>query len=128
MILVPPKQTNRFRIEFLNKGQPINELAIQALQVDPVRYTPALQLHHVTVVFEDDTHNRVLKCLSALWTETIDINLEIMDGDNKPMIRWVFGQGQMSSMTHGPFDYSLSTAVLVQSEFFCRTATLIQLR
>jgi len=128
MILIPPKQTNRFRIEFLSHGTPIKELAIHALTVDPIRYNPSLQQHPVTVVFEDDIYNQVLKCLSVLWMETVDINLEIMDGDDNPMIRWLFGDGKMTSMTHGPFDYSLSAAILLQSEFICRTAKLVHLR
>lgn len=129
MLILPPKQTNRFRIQFLLKGKNIDELSLQAIQVDPIRYNPLVNKPTpVTVVFEDDAQNRVMKALTALWSQKVQIQLDILDTNDVAMLRWLFDDGHMQAFTHGPFDYSLSAAMLVQSEFSCGQANMKVLR
>jgi hypothetical protein len=129
MIILPPKQTNRFRIEFLLHGNNIDELSNQVVQVDPIRYTPKTAKHPVLMaVFEDDVQNRVMKALQSLWDQKLCIKLSILDGNDVAMLRWTFDDGAISAFTHGPFDYSLNAAMLVQGEFTCSKAEMKVLR
>lgn len=68
----------------------------------------------MTVVFEDDTQNRVMKALEALWSQKMQIQLDILDGNDVSMLRWMFDDGYMQAFTHDPFDYSLSAAMLLR--------------
>lgn len=129
MLILPPKQTNRFRIEFLLQGKNIDELSMQVLQVDPIRYSPAANKPATLMtVFQDDIQNRVMKALSALWKQKLCIKLSVLDGNDVAMLRWTFDDGYISALTHGPFDYSLSAAMLVQSEFTCGNVDMKVLR
>jgi hypothetical protein len=129
MLILPPKQTNKFRIQFLLQGKNIDELSMQAVQVDPIHYNPQVNKPTpVLVVFEDDTQNRVMKALASLWSKKLQIQLEVLDGQDVAMLRWMFDDGYMQALTHGPFDYSLSAAMLVQGEFTCGQANMKVLR
>ena len=128
MLILPPKQANRFRVEFLLQGKNIDELSMQVVQVDPIRYTPKSKVPVLTTVFEDDIQNRVLKALTSLWDKRLCIKLSVLDGDDNAMMRWTFDDGLMSAFTHGPFDYSLSGAMLLQSEFTCGALDIKVLR
>jgi hypothetical protein len=128
MIVLPPKLTNRFRVEFLLRGTNLDELSLQVVQVDPIRYSPKGVCPVLMTVFEDDVDNRVMKTLSSLWDQKLCIKVNALDGNATPMITWVFDDGAISAMTHGPFDYSLNAAMLIQGEFTCRSVQMKVLR
>jgi hypothetical protein len=79
-------------------------------------------------VFEDDIQSRVMKALQALWEETLCIKLSVLDGNDNALLRWTLSDGRICALTHGPFDYSLNAAMLIQGEFTCGKAEMKVLR
>jgi hypothetical protein len=131
MLALPPKQVNRFRVEFLYLGNNIDELSCQVVQVDPIRYSPGATIKRAATlmtVFEDDIQNRVIKALNSVWSKKLCIKLSILDPNDTAVLRWVFDDSYLNNLLHGPFDYSMSAAVLIQGEFTCGTMDMKVLR
>ncbi len=126
MIITPPKLSNRFRFEAIPSmsTKPIESLSLQAVVVHPIDFSPNRAQYAVDVVFEDDMTNRVLTDLMALWDTVLTLNVSLHDPQDQLLSKWTFADSKLSSFANGPFDYTLSGAVLIEGHFVGRSAKL----
>ncbi len=125
MIILPPKNQNRFRVQvFYGKTQALIEpLGRETIAVEPIKYKPAVNTA-INILFQDDVNNDVLEELTKLWEKSVSILLDTLDGNDNVISTWKFPTCQLSAISNGPFDYATSHGIMVEGHFIGQNGSL----
>ena len=118
--ILHPKLNNRFRVLFdtsnENDTEKLLALTNQVLQVYPFDVPIAnkfgiVETNTLVIILEDDVTNKVSTGLQLIRQyDTIDIHLELLDGNNVVLEKYIFSKCQIGGILVHGFDYAGSTS------------------